>query len=157
MDYDLASNLKALVAVTPVVYSTDQTSSALNTASYLYKSLTIALFLGAGGITFTSSNKVEVVVTHSDDDSTYVAVTDDDVILPYGAAAVATGGIVKSLVAAHASDEVFNVGYRGKKQYVKVKFDFSGTHSSGTVFGADWVLGHPMSPPYVLSAIPDMV
>ena len=157
MDYDLASDLRALPAILPASYTTDQTSSALNTASYGYKSLTLALHLGVGGITFDGTDRIDVKVTHSDDDSTYADVTSDDIILPYGATAVATGGIVKSLIALHAAAEVFLVGYIGKKQYVKVKYDFAGTHGSGTILGASWILSHPMSAPYVLSAMPDMV
>jgi hypothetical protein len=156
MDYDLASNLKGLPCLEYATYSTDQTSAALDTSLYNYKGLTLALEIGVGGITFITSNKVEYVITVSDDDSTYVAVTDDDVILLYPGL-VATGGIVKSLIAAHAAADVTYVGIRSKKRYVKVKFDFSGTHSSGTPMGAHWCLNHPMSAPNVVSAIPDMV
>jgi hypothetical protein len=42
-------------------------------------------------------------MTHSDDDSTYVDCTDDDLILPYPLITVEPGGIVKSLIAARRS------------------------------------------------------
>ena len=37
---------------------------------------------------------------------------------------------MKALVAAHAAAEQFLVGYRGKKRYVKLTADFSGTHGT---------------------------
>jgi hypothetical protein len=156
MDYEIASNLKALPAIAPASYTTDQTSSALNTASYLYKSLTLAIYVGVGGITFDADNRVDFELTHSDDDSTYVAATDDDVVIPYPQV-VGTGGVVKSFIAAHAAAEWLVVGYRGKKQYVKVKANFVGTHGAGTILGVMWMLGHPMSAPAWNASVPDMV
>jgi hypothetical protein len=154
MDYDFASDLKVVSALAPAVYDSDQTSTALNTALYPFKGLTLVLHLGVGGITFDTTNRVDFKLTHSDDDSTYVAVTDDDVILPYPLV-VATGGIVKSLTALHAAAEDILVGYRGKKQYVKVMTDFGGTHGTGTVFGITWLMLHPMSAPTWQTSVTD--
>jgi hypothetical protein len=162
MDYDSASNMKAVPAITPGTYTSDQISAALDTSLYSYKALTIAVYLGVGGITFDSTNKLEVNVTHSDDDSTYVSVTDDDVVIPYSTTATvallgATDGTVKALVALHAAAEVFLCGYRGKKRYVKVQLDFDGTHSPGTLAGAEWLFEHPMSAPSWQTSVPDTV
>lgn len=163
MDYDRASYMKGVPGIEYATYSTDQTSSSFDTSLYDYKALTIALEIGIGGITFTTSNKVEFDLTHSDDDSTYVAVTDDDVILPYSttntvALLGSTNGIVKSLISAHAAATVDYIGYRGKKRYVKFKFDFSGTHSSGTPMGFHWILDHPMhGPTWQTSVTPDII
>ena len=163
MEYDLASNLKGLPCIEYATYSTDQTSSALDTSLYNYKSLTLCLEIGVGGITFTTSNKVEFELTHSDDDSTYVVVTDDDVIIPYSttntvALLGASSGIFQSLIAAHAAATVNLIGYRGKKRYVKLKMDFTGTHSSGTPMGCTWILGSPMSAPnWQTSVTPDLI
>ena len=46
---------------------------------------------------------------------------------------------MKALVAAHAAAEQFLVGYRGKKRYVKLTADFSGTHGTATLIG--WNVG----------------
>jgi hypothetical protein len=46
-------------------------------------------------------------------------------------ASVGTGGIVKSLIAAHAAADTTEVGYIGGKRYLKVLADFSGTHGTG--------------------------
>jgi hypothetical protein len=135
--------------------STDQTSVALNTALYPFKALSLAIYVGVGGITFDTTNKIEFGLTHSDDDSTYVDCTDDDLNLPYPLTTVEPGGIVKSLVAVHGTADYTVVGYRGKKQYVKVKADFSGTHGTGTTIGATWLMVHPMSAPTWQAAVTD--
>lgn len=160
MDYDFASDLKVVSAVAPAIYTTSQVSLSLNTANYPYKALALSMYVGVGGITFTSVNRVDFYLTHSDDDITYIPVTDDDVVLPYSATNTVallgpTTGTVKSLVAAHATADVSVVGYRGKKQYVKVQATFGGTHSTGTTVGINWNLMHPMSAPTWQTSITD--
>jgi hypothetical protein len=155
MDYDRASDLKVVSALAPAVYDSDQSSVALNTALYPFKALDIAIYVGVGGITFDDTNRVDFKMTHSDDDSTYVDCTDDDLILPYPLTTVEPGGIVKSLVAAHGTADYSVVGYRGKKKYVKFAADFSGTHGTGTTIGATWLLTHPMSAPTCQTAVTD--
>ena len=86
---------------------------------------------------------MEFVLTHSTDDSTYTAVTDDDMIGVTGI----TGGIIKSLIAAHAAGAVYAYGYRGGKRYLKLLADFSGTHGTGTPFAATVVKGVPHNAP----------
>lgn len=157
MDYDDKNKHKVTDAIAFAGYdqSTEPTSAAADTMGW--KALTAAICVGIGGITFTTTNKIEFKITHSDDNVTYVAVTDDEVLLDYGGAAigpagksdaaVGTGGIVKSIVAAHAALEHVLVGYRGKKRYVKIFADFGGTHSSTTPLGVKWFWGHPISLP----------
>jgi hypothetical protein len=154
MDYDIASDLKIVSALAPASYTTDQTSTALNTANYLFKGLSLGIYLGVGGITFDATNRVDFKLTHSDDDSTYVDCTDDDVVFAYPQT-VGTGGIIKSLIAAHAAAEWLVVGYRGKKQYVKVMTDFGGTHGGGTILSIVWIMRHPMSAPTWQAAVTD--
>ncbi len=154
-DYDFASNLKAVSAIAPAVYDSDQSSSALDTSLYPFKALTLEIYVGVGGISFDSSDKIEFKLTHSDDDQTYAAVTDDDVVFAYPQL-VGAGGIVKSLVAAHASPDITVVGYRGKKRYVQVTADFSGMHGIGTAIGVNWLMSSPMSAPTWQTAVPDM-
>jgi hypothetical protein len=101
---------------------------------------TIILAVGVGGITFSGTNKIEFVLTHSDDDSSYSAVTADDLIGDGYLPGTITGGIVRSLVAAHAAGTVQKIGYIGGKGYLKLLADFSGTHGSGTPIAATVVL-----------------
>lgn len=139
---DTLHNLKTAEAIAPAVYTADTTPAAIDLLGF--DSATLAIHIGAGGITFTSTNKVEFKVTHSDDDSTYEAVTADDLL---GVDSVGTGGIVKALTAAHTASDVTRVGYVGTKRYLKLAADFSGTHGTGTPLSAVAILGHPLSAP----------
>ena len=121
--------------------SADNTPVAIDRLGY--ESVGILLYVGPGGITFTNTNKVEFKLTHSDDDITYVDVTDDDV---HGVTGVTTG-IVNSLKTAHAADTVTKIGYVGDKRYLKLLADFGGTHGSGTPMAGLVVLGHGRSRP----------
>jgi hypothetical protein len=127
---DSISTIKVLGTINATL-SADNTPAAIDTRGY--DSVALLIGVGVGGITFTGSNKIEFKVTHSDDDSSYSDVAAADVILGVNAdASVGSGGIVKSLIAAHAAATVTKVGYIGGKRYLKVLADFSGTHGSGT-------------------------
>ena len=112
------------------VYSADNTPAADEIDNA--KDATIVIDVGVGGITFTSSNKVEFKLTESDDGASYTAVADGDVV----GVTVAAGGIIKSLVAAHAAATIDVLGYIGSAKYLKLLADFGGTHGTGTPIGA---------------------
>lgn len=138
---DLHSNLKPVVLLPAATYSADNTPAAVDLRGF--EGVEIVLSVGVGGITFSGTNKVEFVLTHSSDDSTYTAVTDDDMI---GVSSISSG-IIKSLTAAHAAGAVYNYGYIGGKRYLKLLADFSGTHGTGTPLGANVVKGYAHSAP----------
>lgn len=152
-DYDLASDVNTLLGLTlSTRTATAQTAGADTTE---WKSLTFGWYLGIGGITFDADNRIDVVVEESDDNSTYTAVTSADaLILPYGFS-FAAGGIVKSYTAAKAAaDTAYSkVGYRGKMQYARLKFLFTGTHGTGTPCAAFVLQGHPTHKPSWQSSI----
>lgn len=120
----------------PAVLIGNATLSADNTPASIdlqgFQACNLILSVGVGGITFSSTNKVEFVLTHSDDDTTYTNVTDADML---GVTGITTG-IIKSLVAAHAAAAVYHYGYIGGKRYLKLLADFSGTHGTGTPIAA---------------------
>lgn len=134
---DLHSRIAAATAIVPAALDADNTPPAVDLAGF--ESADILIHVGVGGITFSGTNKVEFKLTHSDDDSTYEAVTVDDVI---GIDSVGTGGIIHSLVAAHAAATVTRVGYVGNRRYLKLLADFSGTHGAATPMSAVVVKGH---------------
>jgi hypothetical protein len=108
----------------------DNTPAAVDLRGY--RACEISIAVGIGGITFDSTNKVEFTLTHSDDDSTYTAVADADML---GVTSI-TDGIIKSLTAAHAAAAVYSYGYVGGKRYLKLLANFSGTHDTGTPISA---------------------
>ena len=134
---DLHSQIDIVELIAAATYTAANTPAAVDLLGF--ESAEIALAIGVGGITFTASDKIEFVMTHSDDGSSYSAVTAADLL---GVSSV-TNGIVKSLVAKHAAADVTRFGYRGGKRYLKLRADFSGTHGTGTPIGAVVVKGHP--------------
>lgn len=139
---DLASNLKVVQAIGPETLAADNTPAAIDRIGF--ESVMFAIGVGIGGTTFSGTNKIEFVMTHSDDDTTYIPVIDDDL---QGVPVGVTGGIVKSLKTAHAAADVTKVGYVGGKRYVKLLADFGGTHGTGTPVSVTAVLGNPSVSP----------
>ena len=131
---DLHSSISMDTLIANATYSADNTPVAVDLQGY--NGAEIILALGAGGITFTGSNNVEFVLTHSDDGSTYTAVTDADLLGITGT----SSGIIKSLIAALTAG-VFRFGYKGGKRYLKLLADFSGTHATGTPIAAYVIKG----------------
>jgi hypothetical protein len=140
---DQVNRLADVQAIGPAVLSADNTPAAIDLNGY--NSATIFLSVGIGGITFSSTNKIEFVLTHSDDDISYSNVTQADIL----GVTVASGGIVRSLTAAKASADASatEVGYIGGKRYLKLLADFSGTHGAGTPMSAVVVLGNSIYKP----------
>jgi hypothetical protein len=138
---DISKNTGIMLAIAPAVLDDDNTPAAIDIGNF--GGAVIAIAVGIGGITFTTTNKVEFKLTHSDDDSTYAAVAQGDV----KGVTVGTGGIVRSLVAAHAAASLTKVGYNGGRRYLKLLADFSGTHSAGTPISAVVVGGEPYIAP----------
>lgn len=142
---DLISSIASVPALNALL-SADATSAAIDLKGF--DSACVQIAVGAGGITFSGTNKIEFLLLHSSDDVTYVPVTAADVRLGQNAdASVGTGGIVRSLVAAHAAPSVAEVGYIGWRRYLKVTADFSGTHGAGTPVCVNVVKGNPASTP----------
>lgn len=141
---DLAAHVATDLAIAPAVYAADNTPAAVDLN--MFQSAVVNLSIGAGGITFDSTNKIEFVLTHSDDGTTYTNVTADD-INGKDAPSSVTNGIIKSLTAAHATADVSEIGYIGGKRYLKLLADFSGTHGTGTPICATVVKGDPLMAP----------
>lgn len=136
---DNATGMFPIAAIDAATLSADNTPTAVDLRDF--HAATLLLNVGIGGITFSGTNKIEMVLTHSDDGVTYINVTDDDVLKDSLAPTSITNGIVRALVAAHAAGTVQKLGYVGGKRYVKLLADFSGTHGTGTPVAALWVRG----------------
>ncbi len=122
-------------------YSADTTPTGVDLRGYDAAEIVIAQ--GAGGITFTSTNKIEYVLEHSDDNSTWTKCVDADVL---GVTGLTTTGIIKALTAAQTA-AAFRFGYKGGRRYLRLTADFSGTHATGTILGAYLLLGEPFVAP----------
>lgn len=138
MRFDQSETFTAGLLIPAAALNADPTPPAVDLG--LAQAATIVLSIGVGGITFSTTNKVEFKLTHSDDDSDYAAVTADDVV---GVADVGAGGIVRALTEAHAAGTVQLIGYVGRKRYLKLLPDFSGTHGAATPMSAMVLRGLP--------------
>jgi hypothetical protein len=143
---DLHSKLKVVSLIDVATLAADSALIAVDRQGY--EGVEIVLSIGIGGITFTTSNKVEFVLTHSDDNSSYSNVADADMLGVTGI----SNGIIKSLVAAHAAASVHRYGYKGNKRYLKLLADFSGTHATGTPIGANALLAAGYNKPEAAQA-----
>ena len=112
--YDMHNQL----AFRPLISAAVLTASSANVKvdRQGYEALELVFDIGVGGITFTGTNRVDFTATHSDDDITYTAVSDADLLGVTGT----TGGIIKSLIVAHAAGDITKIGYIGSKRYVKL-------------------------------------
>ena len=135
---DIHDKIEVVTIIAPGIIDADNTPAAIDRLNW--EAAEILLHIGVGGITFTADNKIEFKLTHSDNGTDYTAVTAADLV---GAPTVGTGGIIKSLVAAHAAAANYTYGYIGCKRYLKLLADFTGTHGTGTEIGAFLIKGRP--------------
>ncbi|WP_296435592.1 MULTISPECIES: hypothetical protein [unclassified Rhizobium] len=138
---DIVHNLGLAVAFPPALYTADNVPGVIDL--YGFNQAMIAIQVATGGITFTATNKIEFVLTHSDDGVTFDPVTDADV---QGVSGI-SGGIIQALKAAHPDPKVYKVGYVGNRRYLKLLADFSGTHGTGTGLSATVIKGQAAQRP----------
>lgn len=143
---DMHSQMSIVGSIGPATLAADNTPAAIDLLGY--NACEILLGIGIGGETFSGSNKIEIEISHSDDDVAYSRPTAEDFLGEVSVADGTTGySIVKSLIVAHAAAAAYRLGYVGGKRYLKILFNFSGTHNTGTPLCA-MVLGlHPYIAP----------
>jgi len=147
MRYDIHSVCGVANIFGPIAIKADNVPAAMDLQGF--HAAEIVLGVGIGGITFTTVNKIEFVLTHCDtSDGDYAAVTDDDVLGVTGIA----NGIIKALTAEHAAAAAYRVGYRGGKRFLKLLAKFSGTHATETPLSAQLVKMHPEVSPVANAA-----
>lgn len=137
---DGISGLKILKSVTPEVLSADKNGAGIDGRGF--DKVTHLVDVGVGGITFSATNKIELELQDSADDSTYANVTDANHIIKN---AGSQDGVVTdpdangrfAIIDSAAKDDLrYAIGYRGPKRYSRVVVDFSGTHGTGTPISA---------------------
>lgn len=138
---DIISNIAVASVIAPAAYDADNVPAAIDLKGF--DSAMLAIHVGAGGISFNGTNKIEFKLTHSDDDASYEPVADTDL---QGVSGVA-GGIVLALKVAHPDPSVTRVGYVGNRRFIKLLADFSGTHGTATPLAATVIKGHARERP----------
>lgn len=137
-----SNSLKIVSAIAPAVYAADTTPVTIDRLGFA--SATFAIHVGAGGITFNGTNKIEFVLEDSYDDTDWNPVPASQIV---GPSLTADDGIVLAIKAAHANATVTKLGYIGDARYVRLKADFGGTHGTGTPLAAEVIFGRPSHAP----------
>lgn len=136
------NTLKIINAVAPGTYAADVTPVEIDRLGY--GSVTLAIGLGIGGITFSGTNKIEFLLEASDDGDTWAPVPAAQIA---GIDVTTDDGIALAFTSAHAAATEHQFGYIGDARYVRVTPDFSGTHGTGTGLSVVAVLGRPSHAP----------
>lgn len=137
------NTLKTVSAVTPGLYDADTVGQTVDRLGF--GSVTFALQVGVGGITFNGTNRIDALLEHSEDGTTWEPVPAAQLA---GAPDMADDdGIVRSFRTAHAAPSVTRFGYIGDNRFTRLTADFNGTHGTATPLAAVAILGRPAQAP----------
>ena len=126
----LYSNLGATSLLVPAVRNADTNSTGMDLRDA--DSAALLFHIGASADTLSGTNKIELEVQESDDNSTFTAAANADLTNYTTATNTGTGTVVVSNATA---SQAYLVGYKGNKRYIRGVLNFSGTHSTGTPIG----------------------
>jgi hypothetical protein len=147
---ELHSNIKVVQLLAPIVGNNDTEGTPTNGLDTRgFDSAELVALLGDSGDTLSGSVKVDIVLEDSDDDVTYAPVTAASSVRYASdgvAAAPDSNGIIATIDAAAEDTRKIRVGYMGTKRYVRLKFDFTGTHTNGIPIAMLGILGHGSKP-----------
>ena len=139
---DLNNNIGVVQSLAPAARSSDADGTGVDLQGF--ESATIVIDMGAEGITLSSTNKIEIELEHSDDNSTFTDVTSSaDVI----GATPDSNGVIATFDDVAEAPAVSTVGYIGGKRYIRAVANFSGTHGSATPLAVSVIKGHARSNP----------
>jgi|TARA_R110002020_G_scaffold103748_1_gene243065 hypothetical protein len=140
--YDGKSGIKIDESLNAIVKDADTNCTGVDSQGF--SSVTHVVNVGANGITFSTTHKVEIELEHSDDNVTFTDVTSNTDVV---GGTVGTNGLWQTIDADGDCNAVYAIGYVGGKRYSRVVLNFSGTHGTGTIFGVTGVKGRPLSGP----------
>ena len=140
--FDLKNNIQLVESLNAIVKDADTNSTGIDTQGA--NSAMVIVNVGAPGITFSGTNKVDIKLEDSADNSTFAAVTNNNFVT---GGTVDSAGIWQTIDANGECNAVYGLGYVGPERYIRVVLDFSGTHGTGTVFGVTGALGNLESAP----------
>ena len=139
---DLKNNIGVVQSLAPAARDADANGTGVDLQGF--ESATIVIDMGAEGITLSSTNKIEIELEHSDDNSTFTDVTSSaDVI----GATPDSSGVIATFDANTEIPAVATVGYIGGKRYIRAIANFSGTHGTGTPLSVSVIKSHARKNP----------
>tara|TARA_R100000808_G_C2138253_1_gene146311 strand:- start:1009 stop:1434 length:426 start_codon:yes stop_codon:yes gene_type:complete len=134
---DLKNNISVVQCIAPVAGTSDATGTAVDLQGY--ESCTFVIDAGIEGITLSGTNKIEVELEESSDNSTWTDVSASTSVI---GATPDSNGVVATFDADGEIPAVATVGYIGDKRYVRAIANFSGTHGTATPLSVSCIRGH---------------
>jgi hypothetical protein len=135
---DLKNSILAVKSIDPIVGNDDTEGTGVGVDLAGFEGALMVAHLGASLDTLSGSVYVTVKFQESDDNSAFTDVADADLL----------GGANGVVVDAAAEDEVvIQRGYIGKKRYIRVIIDHTGTHTNGFPYSALVLKGFPRHAP----------
>jgi|TARA_R100000149_G_scaffold12056_1_gene4559 hypothetical protein len=135
---DLVNSIAAVSSLAAEARQADTNGAGVDLQGF--ESATAVAMVGAEGITLSGTNFIEFKIEHSDDDSTYTAVTSANDVIE---GTVDSNGVFAKFDDNAEAPAVATIGYRGGKRYVRIVDERSGTHGSATATAAVIIKGHP--------------
>lgn len=128
--HDLKNTTTQTLVLAPVVKTADTNCTGINQAGFT--DLLFQVSVGASADTLSSTNKIELELEESDDDSTYTDCANASV---HGYVTGTNTGTFGVIDGTSDDDTLYTCRYLGTKKYCRVVLNFSGTHSTGTPIG----------------------
>ena len=141
---DAISGVKVVASVGAEALSADKDGDTVDGRGF--EEVLHVVEIGVGGITFSTTNKIELELEASPDNSVWTDVTGvtETVINTASSVGVVvnagTGGLWASITAATHDDMSYAISYVGKQRYSRVVINFSGTHGTATPISASAML-----------------
>lgn len=138
--FDLSNEISTAISLKAKVTTANTTGTGVDLSGY--NSAVMIVDVGAEGDTLSSSIYYEIAIQQSDDDSTYAACTQADIV----DGTIAASGIFYKIDGTTGGDPdttgvIYRVGYVGGKRYIRAVLTKTGTHTNGTPVGAMVVRG----------------
>ena len=140
--FDLKNNIELVECLKAIVKAADTNAAGIDTQGF--NSSMAIVNVGAPGVTFSTTHKVDIRLQDSSDNSTFADVTDNNFVT---GGTVGGTGIWQTIDADGDCNAVYGLGYVGPERYYRVVLDFSGTHGTGTVFGVVGAQSNPLHAP----------
>ena len=140
--FDLKQNIELVESLNAIVKAADTNCAGIDTQGA--NSAMAMVNVGAPGVTFSTTHKVEIRLQDSADNSTFAAVTNNNYVT---GGTVGSTGIWQTIDANGDCNAAYGIGYVGPERYYRVVLDFSGTHGTGTVFGVVGAQSNPLHAP----------
>jgi len=140
--FDLKNNIELVESLNAIVKDADTNATGIDTKGF--NSSMAIVNVGAPGITFSGTHKVDIILEDSSDNSTFAAVTNNNYVT---GGTVGSTGIWQTIDANGDCNAAYGIGYVGPERYYRVVLDFSGTHGTGTVFGVVGAQSNPLHAP----------